>query len=270
MTTGRHSLSERVHLTFDVVYSFDRPARHLNFELRVRPLLAAGQGLAPIRLASEPEARFEPPELDENGTAVDRLKLAGPVSRLRLNASFDHPVSPYAALPALPPTAADLMLEGLADATGSMPWPQVLADLRESWRYSDNPHHPPQTLAEIAQTRVGSCEAIARLAVEIIRARGVPARLVGGYRLAGLPGDTRMVRRHAWIAVWDGTQWRSLDPLALPGTASVLIATASGSRLAEIAVVRGTFEGARWPGLTISAHVERRLVQDREAPAATL
>lgn len=257
MKSGIRPPAEQVQLTLDLVYAFDRPAHHLDIVLRVRPLLTAEAGLPPIRLASEPEARFEPSEVDRNGAVVDRLKLAGPVSRLRLNASFDHPVDPDAALPALAPTAADLALEGLADVTGSTPWPQILARLRDSWRYSDAPREQHQSLQEIAQHRVGSCEAIARLSVEVIRARGIPVRFVGGYRLAGPHSDTRLVRRHSWIAIWEGAQWRMLDPLAPSGTGYPLIPTAFASKLPEIAAIQGSFKGACAPKLTVSAHVKR-------------
>lgn len=257
MTSGTLPPAERVQLTLDLVYAFDRPAHHLDIALRVRPFVSAGTRLAPICLASEPECRFEPPEVDGNGGVVDRLKLAGPVSRLRLNASFDHPVGPDAALPAIAPTAADLVLEGLADATGSTPWPQVLAHLRDSWRYSDDPCDQPQALQEVAQRRTGSCEAIARLAIEIIRARGIPARFVGGYRLADMRNQTRPVRRHAWIAIWEGAQWRMLDPLAASEAGQCLIATASASRLPEIATIQGSFKGAGTARLIVSAHAQR-------------
>ncbi|RXT52558.1 hypothetical protein B6S44_17470 [Bosea sp. Tri-44] len=261
MTTGSPSLSERIHLTLDVVYAFDRPAYHLDLELRARPLLAAEPRLAPIRLACEPEARFEPTELDGNGVAVDRLKLAGPVSRLRLNASFDRPIGLDEPLPALVPTASDLAVEGLPFAASAMPWQQALANLRESWRYSDAPLHQSPSLQEIAQRRTGSCEAMTRLAVEMVRTQGVPARFIGGYRLAGPPGDTRPVRRHAWIAVWDGMQWRPFDPLATSGAANMVVATAFGGRLQDIAVVQGRFKGAGQARLIVSAHAQRHIVQ---------
>lgn len=260
MTAEFPSPSEQVHVTLDIVYAFDRPAYDLDVELRVRPLLAVEQGPAPIRLASEPEARFEPPELDENCVAIDRLKLAGPISRLRLNASFDHPISREEALPALAPAAADLALEGLTDIARAMPWPEALTRLREFWRYSDDPLRQPTSLREIAQEQAGSCEAIARLAVEIVRSQDVPARFVGGYRLAGPSGDTRLVRRHAWIAVWDGMQWRVLDPLVPSGTGACLIPTAFASQLPEIAAIQGRFKGAGAAKLTVSAHAKRHIM----------
>lgn len=257
MTSETRLPAERAQLTLDLAYAFDQPAHDLDIELPVRPLLATDTGLPSIRLASEPEGRFDPPVVNGNGGVVDRLRLTGPALRLRLNASFDHPVDPDAALPALAPTPADLVLEGLLDPTCSTPWPQDLADLRQSWRYSDEPRYQRQALQEIAQRRIGSCEAIARLAIEIIRARNIPARFVGGYRLAGLSGDTRPVRRHAWIAIWEGSQWRMLDPLAPSAPGQCLIPTAFASRLPEIATIQGSFKGAGTARLTVSAHAQR-------------
>ncbi|CAN7528172.1 hypothetical protein LJR090_004419 [Bosea sp. LjRoot90] len=261
MRTGLEA-AERVRLTFDAVYAFDRPAHDLELELRVRPWLDAKPGLVPIRLASEPEGCFARPEIDENGVAVDRFRLAGPLSRLRLNASFDHLVVRDAALPVFAPTKADFALEGLMAPPEIEPWPEALGRLRASWCYSDDPHRQPSTLPEIARLRSGSCEAVARLAVEIVRSQSIPARFVGGYRLAHVEGDVRMVRRHVWIAIWEGTRWRQFDPLASPEAEGLLVATAFGGRLSDIAVIKGSFKGAGLARLAVSAHAQR------EAPSS--
>jgi transglutaminase-like putative cysteine protease len=248
---------ERIRIVFDAAYGFDRPARALDIEIRARPLLGAGTGLAPLRLATEPEGRFEPPECDGYGNACDRLTLAGPVARLRINASFSHIVTPEAALPAIPPIPLDLAVEGVAEAASTLPWLEALETMREHWAYSDDPRRQPSALSEIARLRSGSCEAAARLALEIIRAQRVPARIVGGYRIAAAGTETRAVRRHAWIAVWEGEGWRALDPLAASGTRSLLLATAWGGTLADIAVIRGRFRDATVARLTVQAHAER-------------
>lgn len=247
---------ERVRIVFDAAYGFDRPARALDIQIRARPLLGSESGFAPLRLAAEPEGPFEQPEYDRYGNACDRLKLAGPVARLRINASFSHELRPEAALPAIPPIPSDLATEGVAEATSAPPWPEALETMRERWVYSDDPRRQPGTLSEIAQQRSGSCEAAARLALEITRAQGVPARIVGGYRIAATSTETRAVRRHAWIAVWEGEGWRALDPLAAPGARSLLLATAWGRTLADIAIIRGRFRDAATARLTVQAHAE--------------
>ena len=248
---------QRVRIVFDAAYGFDRPARALDIEIRARPLLGPEIGFSPLRLAAEPEGRFEPPEYDGYGNACDRLTLAGPVARLRINASFRHELMPEAALPAIAPGSSDLAVEGVVEAACAPPWPEALAAMRQHWSYSDDPRRQPGTIGEIARLRSGSCEAAARLALEIIRAQGVPARIVGGYRIAPTSAETRVVRRHAWIAIWEGESWRALDPLAAPGTRSLLLATAWGGTLADIAIIRGHFRDATTARLTVQAHAER-------------
>ncbi|AOX99030.1 DUF3488 and transglutaminase-like domain-containing protein [Jeongeupia sp. USM3] len=70
-------------------------------------------------------------------------------------------------------------------------------------------------------TREGFCEHYAGAFVFLMRAAGVPARVVGGYlggeRNAG--GDYWLVRQadaHAWTEVWlDGRGWQRIDPTAV-------------------------------------------------------
>ena len=257
MSAAAAAGGERVRIVFDAAYGFDRPARALEIEIRARPLLGPEAAFAALRLAAEPEGYFEPTAYDRHGNGFDRLTLAGPVSRLRVNASFSHLLTPEAALPAVLPNPSDLAVEGDTEAASPLPWPEALGALRRHWAYTDDPRRQPQTLAEIAKLRSGSCEAAARLALEMIRAQDVPARIVGGYRIAAMGAETRAVRRHAWIAVWDGEGWRALDPLAAPGTRSLLLATAWGGTLADIAVIRGRFRDATSARLTVQAHAER-------------
>ncbi|WP_432720055.1 DUF3488 and transglutaminase-like domain-containing protein [Jeongeupia wiesaeckerbachi] len=70
-------------------------------------------------------------------------------------------------------------------------------------------------------TREGFCEHYAGAFVFLMRAAGVPARVVGGYlggeRNAG--GDYWLIRQadaHAWTEVWlDGRGWQRIDPTAV-------------------------------------------------------
>lgn len=53
------------------------------------------------------------------------------------------------------------------------------------------------------------CGGKSRLMVALLRASGIPARIVGGLILnEGVKRDT-----HVWVEVWDGTQWVSYCPL---------------------------------------------------------
>ncbi|QDQ27438.1 DUF3488 domain-containing protein [Chitinimonas arctica] len=62
----------------------------------------------------------------------------------------------------------------------------------------------------------GFCEHFAGSFVFMLRAAGVPARVVGGYQGGELNGDYLIVRQadaHAWAEVWlEGEGWRRVDP----------------------------------------------------------
>lgn len=66
--------------------------------------------------------------------------------------------------------------------------------------------------------RTGHCEYFASAMVLISRARGIPARLVGGYRVAEFNelGGYYIVRQrnaHTWVEAWvPGEGWRTYDP----------------------------------------------------------
>ncbi len=60
------------------------------------------------------------------------------------------------------------------------------------------------------QGRVGDCLSMARLTIALLRARGVPARVIGGIALGG----GRRLGQHHWVEVWGGTWcgWIQIDP----------------------------------------------------------
>jgi protein-glutamine gamma-glutamyltransferase len=70
-------------------------------------------------------------------------------------------------------------------------------------------------------SKQGFCEHYAGAFVFLMRAAGVPARMVGGYQggQPGLDGSYWIVRQsdaHAWAEVWfEGLGWQRLDPTAL-------------------------------------------------------
>ena len=68
-------------------------------------------------------------------------------------------------------------------------------------------------------TRRGFCEHFASAFVVLMRAAGVPARVVTGYQGGELNpvGGYLVVRQsdaHAWAEVWDGSGWQRVDPTA--------------------------------------------------------
>ncbi|MHA3054853.1 DUF3488 domain-containing protein [Acinetobacter sp. ANC 4633] len=70
------------------------------------------------------------------------------------------------------------------------------------------------------QTRVGFCEHFASSFVVLMRAAGIPARVVVGYQ-GGQPApddqswEVRQLDAHAWTEVWMNQHWQRIDPTAL-------------------------------------------------------
>jgi len=70
------------------------------------------------------------------------------------------------------------------------------------------------------QTRVGFCEHFASSFVVLMRAAGIPARIVVGYQ-GGQPApdnqswEVRQLDAHAWAEVWVNQHWQRVDPTAL-------------------------------------------------------
>ena len=83
------------------------------------------------------------------------------------------------------------------------------------------------------ETRRGFCEHYASAFVFLMRAAGVPARVVTGYQGGEMNplGDYLIVRQseaHAWAEVWlEGQGWRRVDPTAAVSPARVEVGVAA-------------------------------------------
>ncbi|MEZ5592297.1 MAG: transglutaminase-like domain-containing protein [Gammaproteobacteria bacterium] len=70
-----------------------------------------------------------------------------------------------------------------------------------------------------SKTRRGFCEHYAGSFAFLMRAAGIPARVILGYQGANMCGDYLIVRQsdaHAWVEVWLDEQgsWTRIDPTA--------------------------------------------------------
>lgn len=104
---------------------------------------------------------------------------------------------------------------------------QLEAHLR-TYRYTlENPSgsaaNPLQDFLD--RTQAGHCEYFASAMALMLRARGVPARVVNGYRLGPwIPegGYFRVSQNeaHSWVEYWDQGLWKTADPTPASGTSS--------------------------------------------------
>jgi len=108
------------------------------------------------------------------------------------------------------------------------PNPQAVIRRALTW-FHDQPYHytlSPPTLGTqgvddfMFETRKGFCEHYAGAFTYLMRAAGIPARVVTGYQGGERNpfGDYLIIRQsdaHAWTEVWiDGTGWQRVDPTA--------------------------------------------------------
>lgn len=108
-------------------------------------------------------------------------------------------------------------------APGILPAPELARALERalrSFRYTlDNPSgraaHPLEDFLE--RTQAGHCEYFASAMAQMLRVRGVPARVVIGYRLGPWIPEGGYFRvsqdqAHSWVEYWHEGQWRWADP----------------------------------------------------------
>ena len=142
---------------------------------------------------------------------------------------------------------------------------------RESFRYTLS----PQLLGDapvdefLFDTRAGFCEHYASAFVVLMRAAGIPARVVTGYQGGEMNGDYMIVRQsdaHAWAEAWIDGAWRRFDPTAAvapsrveSGLASALPDSALIPRLSRTGGGWLKSAGLSWDRLN---HAWQRLVVD--------
>lgn len=154
-----------------------------------------------LRLASDPEARLEPETLPRFARTAALQLPAGTAPRARA-------------------LAAQWREAGLNDAAVVAQSLRLFRD--EPFRYT---LRPPRLGAQpvdefLFGTRAGFCEHYASSFVVLMRAAGIPARVVTGYQggeWASVGGDflVRQSDAHAWAEVWlEGQGWLRVDPTA--------------------------------------------------------
>jgi transglutaminase-like putative cysteine protease len=252
-------------------YSFSESVQDLALELRMN-CLSVGHETASIdtvTVSPEPAARCATHDIF--GNKVIELRFDRPVRRLVFSGFHRVPCGtgePFAA-PFLP---LDLALEegGPAPSPTDSATPQAIAaildEARGGWRVDASVTGLGRSLADIRSTRRGVCQDLARLAVDLFRRSGMPARFVVGYT-APKAGPVPLLR-HAWIAVHVAGAWHQFDPANRRDEPRQRVATAWGSALAPIGPVVGRTPVRARTQISLSAlaHVED---EARDPPQAT-
>jgi transglutaminase-like putative cysteine protease len=108
-------------------------------------------------------------------------------------------------------------------APGILPTPELARTLERAlrgFRYTlDNPSGQAANPLEdfLERTQAGHCEYFASAMALMLRARGVPARVVNGFRLGPWIPEGGYFRvsqdqAHSWVEYWDQGRWHVADP----------------------------------------------------------
>lgn len=142
---------------------------------------------------------------------------------------------------------------------------------REPYRYTLQPGLLGDAPIDefLFDTREGFCEHYASAFVVLMRAAGIPARVVTGYLGGQMNGDYMIVRQadaHAWAEAWIGGAWRRFEPTGAvapsrveSGLAAALPDSDAVPRLARGGSGWLQAAGLRWDSLN---HAWQRLVVD--------
>ncbi len=203
-----------------------------------------GEPLA-YSIVLEPSGRPWLPSLDVAETGQDEVRLMSdfrlqrrrPVSQALLYAAQSWPEAlrdpqltdniQHQALQ-LPARGNPEARQWAADLKRRYPQPDRLAEALLGW-FAEQPFHytlKPPTLGPdsiddfLFTSRQGFCAHYAGAMVFVLRAAGIPARVVAGYQGGEFNPDgqyltVRQFDAHAWVEYWQpGTGWRSVDPTA--------------------------------------------------------
>ena len=158
-------------------------------------------------------------EADPNGLTQNRLRVAG----------RDYPpaLAPYIALPAgiMGPSATDLFATIKARARDDNPYDfarAIESYLRSGSNFEYDTDVTDQPCADLsvvecfARYKEGYCQYYATTMAALLRADGIPARMVEGFLPGDRVGGLETVRNdgaHAWVEVWfPGFGWVRFDP----------------------------------------------------------
>jgi hypothetical protein len=173
-------------------------------------------------------------------------------------APTDEDLRRYTALPLLDPSVTDL---AASLAVGKQtPYDRVRAILDHFtdpangfvYSLSTAPGTTGDDLADFLRLKRGYCEQYAGAMAVLVRAVGVPARVVLGYTPGQeQPDGTRLVTTddaHAWVEAWfDGLGWIPFDPTPIAENRAVTLPWAPRSEAPDGTVAQPTVPGATAP-----------------------
>ncbi|SDQ04933.1 transglutaminase family protein [Quadrisphaera sp. DSM 44207] len=264
-------MSARLRIAHSVVHRHAAPVGPSYHEARLTPSTAPGQVALRTRLDVRPGG-WQQVHGDCWGAQVTAFEVHEPCAELVVTATSTVEVDRAAAPP--PGGSWELLRDrGATDAVAEFldAGPQPPAGLvRRAWDAAADGGSPDEVavaVCRLARAAAGSAahrapgdaaRAVAELALGCLRALGLPARWVSGYRhpRPDVAGEAVVVHPHAWVEWWAGG-WRAWDPLldAAPGDGHVVLARARGR--SDVPALRSAHPGPRPPQVLVRVEMTR-------------
>ncbi|MDR5754686.1 MULTISPECIES: transglutaminase family protein [unclassified Caballeronia] len=159
-------------------------------------------------------------------------------------------------------TEPDAAIHDLAHQLPSIDTPAALIALAEriadGIAYQQGVTEVTSPAAEALRLGKGVCQDHAHLMLACCRARGVPARYVSGYVE---PGEVDRAASHAWVDVWLGDGWVSVDVTHARFASARYCRLAVGRDYEAAAPVRGSRVGGKEERLSVHVSVDSQADQ---------
>ncbi len=254
-------------------YRYDHAPRHLIQLLRLTPRTEAHQRVIEWRISTPgKQTRFE----DAFGNPSHSHVVASPKQELELivQGTVDVSALPGGALAGdvssrAVPTIAYLVPTALTqgfEAVDRLAHKALPGGLKTEWdalalaqAVSDAlPYTPGNTDAtstaqQAFETASGVCQDHAHVMIAACRSLGVSARYVSGYVD---PGNSRSAASHAWVDIWLGERWVSIDVTNGVFASEFHCRLAIGRDYLDACPVRGMREGGHSEQLDVTVTVQ--------------
>ncbi len=147
---------------------------------------------------------------------------------------------------------------GSASTTGAQVVDEVGSALREAVRVVPG-RRARATARDAWEAGEGTSHDLAHLMIGTLRAQGIPARYVTGYRLPNpeVPvGESIPAEAHAWVQWWDGA-WLDTDPVDGGAPGNFYIEVGRGRDYSDVVPLSGIFTGAPGSKMFVTVEVSR-------------
>ena len=264
----------RLAIQHETTYRYESPVQYSIQQLRLTP--SSGTSQTVRRWSIDAPGKLDS-TFDAYGNVLHTLVLNKPHSEIRIHVSGEIdtialvdgqlrdalgpvPLEHYTCATRL--TEADGAVRELAQSVASLDSPRGLIRLAEEIaqrvKYRPGTAEVTGTASEALALGTGVCQDHAHLMLACCRLRGIPARYVSGYIE---PGERAHGASHAWVDIWLGAGWISVDVTHAAFASEIYCRLAAARDYEAAAPIRGRRIGGLEEKLNVSVTVSAQLPQ---------